>query len=69
MVLSMTNLKQQYGEMLQKKASEYFPEIVNKHLETVMRYMRKYRREECVCVDRYNSIYEKRAKHTEYMEA
>ena len=48
------------GEMIQNKASEYFPEIKNKHLETVMRYMRKYRRDNCICVDRYNSIYEKR---------
>lgn len=50
------------GEMIQKKAAEYFPEVANKHLDTIMRYMRMYRREECVCIDRYNSIYEKRAK-------
>lgn len=54
------------GEMIQEKAAEYFPEVSSKHLETVMRYMRKYRREECVCVDRYNSIYEKRAKEACY---
>lgn len=50
------------GEMIQEKAAEFFPEISNKHLETIMRYMRKYRREECICVDRYNSIYQKKSK-------
>lgn len=50
------------GEMIQEKAAEFFPEVKNKHLETVMRYMRKYRREQVVCVDRNNSIYEKRVK-------
>lgn len=50
------------AEMIQDKAAEFFPEIRQKHLETVMRYMRAYRRNECVCIDRRNSIYEKRAK-------
>ena len=50
------------GEMIHEKAAEYFPEIKNKYLETVMRYMRKYRREQVVCIDRNNSIYEKRTK-------
>ena len=50
------------GEMIQAKAAEFYPEIANKHLDTVMRYMRMYRREECICIDRYNSIYEKRLK-------
>ena len=50
------------GEMIQAKAAEFFPEINNKHLETIMRYMRKYRRDECVCIDRYNSIYQKRSR-------
>lgn len=50
------------AEMIQSKASEFFPEVSNKHLETIMRYMRKYRREQCVCIDRYNAIYEKRSK-------
>jgi hypothetical protein len=50
------------GEMIQEKAAEFFPEISNKHLETIMRYMRAYRRDQCVCIDHYNGIYEKRAK-------
>lgn len=50
------------GEMLQEKAAEFYPEVSGKHLETIMRYMRAYRREECVCIDRSNSIYEKRMK-------
>lgn len=50
------------GKMIQEKAAEFYPEIKNKYLETIMRYMRKYRREECVCIDRSNSIYQKMAK-------
>lgn len=50
------------GKMIQKKASEFYPEIKKTYLETIMRYMRMYRREECVCVDRANSIYQKMAK-------
>ena len=50
------------GEMIQERAAQFYPECAGKYLETIMRYMRKYRREECVCVDRYNSIYQKMPK-------
>ena len=38
------------------------PQAVKTYLETIMRYMRMYRRDECVCIDRANSIYQKRAR-------
>lgn len=50
------------GKMIQKKAAEFYPGIKKTYLETIMRYMRMYRREECVCIDRANSIYQKRVK-------
>ncbi len=50
------------GKMIQEKAAEFYPEIKNKYLETIMRYMRMYRRDVCVCIDRANSIYQKKAK-------
>ena len=50
------------GKMIQSKAAEFYPGIKEAYLETIMRYMRMYRRDVCVCVDRCNSIYQKMPK-------
>lgn len=50
------------AEMIQDRAAVFFPDASLKHLDTIMRYVRMYRREEVVCIDRHNSLYQKFSK-------
>lgn len=46
-------------EMLQKKVISFYPDANKTFLETIMRYVRKYRRENVICFDKRNSLYRK----------